>query len=90
MAVPKKRNTKSRRDKKRMHLFIKSPSLVTCSKCGKKTRPHIACPFCGFYKGREVLDILGKLTRKDKKAKEKEMEQVSRQKNLSMEELSKK
>jgi len=28
---------------------------------------------CGNYKGREVVDVLKKLTKKEKKAKEKEL-----------------
>jgi len=31
------------------------------------------CENCGFYKGREVVDVLKKLTKKERKAKEKEL-----------------
>jgi hypothetical protein len=34
MAVPKKRGTKSKRDKRRLHLVLKEPSLTKCLKCG--------------------------------------------------------
>lgn len=56
-----------------MHLFIKQPKLTACKKCGKPVRPHTVCPECGFYKGREVINVLAKLDRKERKAKEKEM-----------------
>jgi len=71
--VPKQRHTKSRRNKRRMHLFAKVPVLVRCPKCGKPVLPHIVCPNCGYYKGEEVIDVLAKLTKKERKKREKEM-----------------
>ncbi len=94
MAVPRQKHTKSRRDKGRMHLFLKKPVLTLCSKCGKETRPHIICWNCGYYKGEQVIDVLAKLTKKEKKAREKEMSdkegQEKEAKPLTMEELSRK
>lgn len=94
MAVPRHRHTVSKVHKRRMHIFIKPASLVACSKCKKATRPYTACQFCGYYKGKEVINVLGKLTKKERKAKQKEMQEVEKEdkgKNpLAMEELSKK
>lgn len=77
-----------------MHLFIKPVSSAVCPQCKKPLLPHTACLNCGYYKGREVLDILGKLTKKERKAKEKEMKQAEKEqkqdKPITMEELSKK
>ena len=73
MAVPKQKHTKSRRNKRRMHLFIKGSSLSLCKKCGKPVLPHTVCQNCGYYKGVEVIDVLKKLTKKERKKKEKEM-----------------
>jgi len=56
-----------------MHLFIKEPALVVCPKCAKPVLPHIVCKACGFYKGETVIDVLKKLTKKERKQKEKEM-----------------
>jgi large subunit ribosomal protein L32 len=78
--VPKKRHTKSSRNQRRMHLFLKKPNLSACSKCGKPVRQHMVCPACGFYKGKEVIDVLSKLDRKQRKAKEKEMAQAQENK----------
>lgn len=58
-----------------MHLFIKEPALVLCPKCGKSILPHQACKFCGFYKGKEMIDVLKKLTKKERKQKEKDMKE---------------
>ncbi len=93
MAVPKQRHTKSRRNKRRAHLYLKEASLSVCKKCGKKIRPHTVCGYCGHYKGREVINVLEKLTKKDKKAREKEIgqkEQEEKKKPITMEEMSKK
>lgn len=94
MAVPKQRKTKSRRNQRRMHIFLETPKLTTCPRCGKPVLPHIVCSACGYYKGREVIDIMKKLTKKERKKKEKEITAKEKQgkkgESLSMEELSRK
>ena len=97
MAVPKQRHTKSRRNKRRMHIFIKPPSLGYCPQCKKPVRPHTICLNCGYYKGEEIIDVLGKLTKKERKKREKEMKvkkgeqgEKSKEKSLSWEEMSRK
>jgi large subunit ribosomal protein L32 len=56
MAVPKHKTSKSKRDKRRTHKKIDGLNLATCSECGEAIEPHHACPSCGSYKGRTVLD----------------------------------
>ena len=81
--VPKKRHTKSSRNQRRMHLFLKQPKLTVCKKCGKPVKPHVVCPECGYYKGREVVNVLAKLDRKERKAKEKEMKAAEAEKETA-------
>jgi len=95
MAVPKQRHTKSRRNKRRLHIFLKKPSLISCPKCKKPVLPHTVCQNCGYYKGTEVIDVLKKLDKKEKKKKEKELkmqkeEEKEEKKAMNWEELSKK
>lgn len=97
MTVPKQRHTKSRRNKRRAHIFIKAPTLTKCQKCGKLVLPHTVCLNCGYYKGVEVIDVLKKLTKKEKKKREKEMagkekeeKKEAKEKPLTLEELSRK
>jgi large subunit ribosomal protein L32 len=56
MAVPKRKTSKSKRDKRRTHKKISGPSLSPCPECGEALQPHHACPSCGAYKGRAVVD----------------------------------
>ncbi len=94
MAVPKQRKTKSRRDQRRMHIFLKKLALTSCPKCGKPVLSHTVCQNCGYYKGIEVIDVLKKLTKKERKKKEKEIESKGEEKKktkpITMEGLSKK
>jgi large subunit ribosomal protein L32 len=57
MAVPKRRQSKTRRDKRRAHDHLTPSSISNCPQCNEPKAPHRACPKCGFYKGREVLEI---------------------------------
>lgn len=94
MAVPKQRHTKSRRNRRRMHIFAKTPSLTKCKKCGKFVLPHTICWNCGFYKGKEVVNVLKKLEKKERKKREKEIKTTEtedqKQNPLTWEGLSKK
>ena len=92
MAVPKRHKTSSARDQRRMHIFVTPPVLTLCQKCGKPIKAHIVCKNCGYYKGKEIIDVLGKLTKKERKQVEKEMKSAEKgqsDKPINMEELSK-
>ncbi|MBK1697940.1 50S ribosomal protein L32 [Rhodovibrio salinarum] len=56
MAVPKKKVSKSRRDKRRSHHALKSPAYVVDQDSGEYRRPHHVDLKTGMYKGREVLE----------------------------------
>jgi large subunit ribosomal protein L32 len=95
MGVPKKRHSKSKVGRRRSHIFLEEPRLVKCKKCGNFILPHQVCPFCGYYKGEMIVDVLAKLEEKERKKREKEMRQKEeiekkKSKELSLEELSKK
>ncbi len=55
MAVPKRKTSKSKRDKRRTHQKLAIPNLSACPQCGETKLPHHACPSCGTYKGRTVI-----------------------------------
>ncbi|PYU17281.1 MAG: 50S ribosomal protein L32 [Acidobacteria bacterium] len=56
MPNPKRRHSKARKNKRRAHDHLTAPSLAECPNCHEMKQPHQACPHCGYYKGREVID----------------------------------
>lgn len=68
MAHPKRKHSHSRTCKKRSHNQLHVPSLIKCSQCKKLKPKSMVCPFCGYYKGKEVVEIKQK---KDKKGQDK-------------------
>ncbi|MFW5940345.1 MAG: 50S ribosomal protein L32 [Chloroflexota bacterium] len=54
-AVPKRKISKSRRNRRRSHHRLDTPVLVVCEECGEMKRPHYMCPVCGTYKGIQVI-----------------------------------
>ena len=57
MAVPKRRHSRTRSKKRRSHDAISLARTVECPQCHEPKLPHHACPSCGTYKGREVLEV---------------------------------
>lgn len=57
MAEPKKRLTSARSGNRRSHLAIKSKQLTQCPKCKASIPSHQVCPKCGFYNGKDVLEL---------------------------------
>ncbi len=56
MAVPKKKVSKARRDKRRSSTWkLEQPNLVKCPKCGEYNLSHRVCANCGYYKGEEII-----------------------------------
>ncbi|MDL2313968.1 50S ribosomal protein L32 [Desulfovibrio sp. OttesenSCG-928-C14] len=56
MAVQQNKKSKSRKGMRRSHDRVAVPSLVVC-KCGETRLPHAACPSCGEYRNRQVLNL---------------------------------
>ncbi|MDI6895132.1 MAG: 50S ribosomal protein L32 [Bacillota bacterium] len=64
MAVPKKKTSRSRRGMRRSHWHLPAATLVQCPRCHEPIVPHRACPACGYYAGRKVLELEEKKKRK--------------------------
>lgn len=47
------------------------PPVVTCPRCQTLILPHAACPVCGTYRGRTVIDIAAAEAKHAKKEKER-------------------
>jgi large subunit ribosomal protein L32 len=57
MAVPKRKTSKTRRDKRRTHDKATPVSVVLCPSCKEPKQPHMVCPKCGMYKGKKYLEV---------------------------------
>jgi large subunit ribosomal protein L32 len=57
VAVPKKKTSQARRNRRRAHNALKGPRLVVCPTCQEPRLPHRVCPECGHYKGRAVVAV---------------------------------
>ena len=56
MAVPKRRTSKARKNKRRTHWKLSAPGLVECPQCHETKLPHNICASCGYYNGNKVVD----------------------------------
>ena len=58
MAVPKRKVSKARRDKRRSSTWkLELPGMTKCPKCGEFVKTHRVCKSCGYYKGQEVVKV---------------------------------
>jgi len=57
MAVPFRKTSKARRDKRRTHYKLSIPGMVRCDHCGEMKLSHRVCPVCGTYKKREIIRV---------------------------------
>ena len=64
MPNPKRRHSNQRTRKRRTHDALRAGNSSTCPQCKKDILPHRICPYCGYYKGKLVVERI-----KDKKKK---------------------
>lgn len=57
MAVPKRKQSKARRNKRRAHHGLFARSISNCPQCQEPKLPHRVCFHCGTYNGRQILEI---------------------------------
>ncbi|MFA5467749.1 MAG: 50S ribosomal protein L32 [Sphaerochaetaceae bacterium] len=58
MAVPKHKKSKSKAaSRKAANMRLATPTLTVCGTCGNMVVPHRVCPKCGFYRGRQVINL---------------------------------
>lgn len=58
MAVPKKKKSKSKtRMRRASNWALSVPSRSTCPRCGSAKVPHVVCGECGWYHGRQAIEV---------------------------------
>jgi len=57
MPLPKRRFSRSRRDKRRLQIHLTAPPLAKCPQCGAPVVSHRVCPSCGTYRGRQIIAV---------------------------------
>lgn len=58
MAHPKRKQSKSRRDKRRGHDKAAVPTLAICPNCGAAYKYHTVCGECGTYRGKQAVEAV--------------------------------
>jgi large subunit ribosomal protein L32 len=57
VAVPKRKKSRSNTRHRRSQWKTQAPTLVRCPQCRAEKLPHTACPTCGTYNRRQVIDV---------------------------------
>jgi large subunit ribosomal protein L32 len=57
MAVPKRKKSRSRTRSRRSRWQGSTPSYTECPQCHQPKLPHRVCKNCGYYAGREAIEL---------------------------------
>lgn len=57
MAVPFRRTSKTAKRLRRTHYKLHIDGVCVCEHCGAIVKPHTVCKKCGYYDGKQVLNI---------------------------------
>ncbi len=58
MAVPKKKTSKSKSRSRRASAWkLTMPARSVCLQCRQAKVPHTVCTNCGWYKGRQAVEV---------------------------------
>ncbi|NLC44498.1 MAG: 50S ribosomal protein L32 [Clostridiales bacterium] len=57
MAVPKRRQSSARRDKRRANWKVSAPAMIECSQCSEMKLSHRVCKKCGYYDKKKVIEV---------------------------------
>jgi len=58
MAVPKKKTSKAKsRSPRASNWVLGLPARSVCPQCQHAKVPHVVCPNCGWYKGRQAVEV---------------------------------
>jgi len=65
--VPKRRKSKARTSMRRSQWKLLLPSVALCPQCQHPKLSYVACPSCGYYRGRKVMKSEEEKKKKEEK-----------------------
>lgn len=68
--VVRMRANRAHRNNRRSHFALVAARVSRCADCGAERQSHRVCAVCGKYKGRVVIDVVAKVTKREKKEKD--------------------
>jgi large subunit ribosomal protein L32 len=57
MATPKRRTTKAKSRSRAAHWKATPPTDAECPQCRQPKLPHRVCANCGYYRGRQAVEV---------------------------------
>ena len=57
MPVPKRKQSRSNTRARKANWKSTVPTYAECPQCHQPKRPHTVCGNCGYYDGREVVEV---------------------------------
>ncbi len=75
--VVRMRHTRAHTANRRSHHALLSGRFSKCVDCGVLRPPHRACPSCGKYNGKVVVDVAMQAVKKDAKMRKRAKEDSS-------------
>ena len=65
------RVTRAHTGNRRSHHALKEPRLSKCAHCSSEHLRHRMCPDCGYYRTRQVVDIVAQQEKRQKRREER-------------------
>ncbi|MDO5026287.1 MAG: 50S ribosomal protein L32 [Tissierellia bacterium] len=58
MAVPKRKTSKAKTASRRASSYkLNKATVVECPNCHETKLPHRVCPNCGYYDGKQIVEV---------------------------------
>jgi large subunit ribosomal protein L32 len=57
MPVPKRKTPRAKTRHRRTHWKSVAPTYASCPQCRQAKLPHTVCQNCGYYGGRQVVEV---------------------------------
>jgi len=57
LPVPKRKTPRSKTRHRRAHWKSAAPTYAACPQCRQAKLPHTVCQNCGYYGGRQAIEV---------------------------------